>query len=62
MLEDFNRKETQRIHRKKKSSKNYHDDDKYGQNKLKKEFKRKRQNLKEQDDLDDLDDWSEYIK
>ena len=62
MLEDFNRKEIQRTHRKKKSGKNYHDDDRYGQNKLKKEFKRKRQNLKEQDDLDDLDDWSEYIK
>lgn len=45
---------------KKKSDKQYHDeDDIYRSNKINKEFKRKKQNLKEEED-EDWNEWSEY--
>lgn len=59
MTEPFSNKENRPNHSKKKSHKSYHDDDKYGENKIKKEFKRKKQHLKEEESWED---WSDFYK
>jgi len=41
----------------KKQSKLFRDDDTYGESKVNKEFKRRKQNLKEEDDWEE---WEEY--
>jgi len=51
--------EKDRKKQKQKPPKVHRDDDAYGAKKLQKEFKRKKQSLREQDDLDN---WSDYIK
>ena len=55
-MTDNNKKEP-RNHKKKKQSKMHHDDDAYGASRVQKEFKRKKQHLKEEEDWDN---WSEY--
>ena len=62
MLEEFEKKNGSRANKtgnKKKGSKKHHDDDSYTNNQLKKEFKRKKQYLKEQENWGEYDEWSD---
>lgn len=55
-MSDKNKKDQKII--KKKSNKPFRDDDAYDANRIKKEFKRKKQSLKE--DEDDWENWSNF--
>jgi hypothetical protein len=55
MTEPFNNKDNRQAS-KKKTHKSYHDDDKYGENKIKKEFKRKKQHLQEEESWQEWSD------
>lgn len=63
MLEEFENKNGNKPNRnggnKKKGGRKHHDDENYTNNQLNKEFKRKKQYLKEQDNWCEYDEWSD---